>query len=264
MVWRRICLLIVADICIVAACAQEYAMMSGLMNVPTAEVAKSGTVRISGAWLNRDMLPDQFNYKGEKYNTVNYGVGIAAFDWLEMSFGFTVFKRIKATSPNEKDFFNQDRHINVKIRPLKEGRWWPAMAIGMDDIGGIELKEDHSGTGGWRPIGTTDDFRKNNYYQNIYIVGSKHLDFGQGGELSLHLSYRYFTTKDNKDRTGIAGGVAYRPNFCRDLRVMAEWDGQNVNAGVDWLAWKRLYLAAGLTNGKRPFGVISYHYVIPF
>lgn len=234
--------------------AQEYTMMSGLLNTPTAEVAQSGTVRLGGAWLNRDMTPDQFSYQGKKYDTANFGVGVAFFDWLEASFGFTLLKWKLAKYPERHArFYNEDRHLNVKVRPLKEGKWWPAIAVGMDDID----TPNH--------IGKPDDKgRWNNYYQNIYIVGSKHVDFGRGGELSLHLGYRYFTNDPNKDRTGVAGGIAYRPNFCRDLRVMAEWDGQNVNAGVDWLAWKRLYLQAGLTNGTRPFGVISYHYVIPF
>lgn len=233
--------------------AQEYTMMSGLMNIPTAEVAQSGTVRLGGAWLNRDMTPEQFNYQGKKYDTANFGVGVAFFDWLEASFGFTLLKWKLAKYPERHArFYNEDRHLNVKVRPLKEGKWWPAIAVGMDDLNG------------WKRFGDKDSQgHRNNYYQNIFIVGSKHLDLGKGGELSLHLTYRYFSADGNSDRTGIAGGVAYRPHFCRDLRVMAEWDGQNVNAGVDWLAWKRLYLQAGLTNGTRPFGVISYHYVIP-
>lgn len=250
---RRIILLVVAFYCMTMLRAQEYTMMSGLMNIPTAEVAQSGTVRIGGAWLNRDMLPDQFNYKGEKYNTVNYGVGIAAFDWLEMSYSQTVLKRIHDYYGEGKDFFSQDRHVNVKLRPLKEGRWWPAIAIGMDDVN-LPNK-----------IGKRDDKNLwNNYFQNVYGVMLKHFVFKYGGELSVHVGYRYFTNDPNKDCSGVLGGIAYRPNFCRDLRVMAEWDGQNVNAGVDWLVWKRLYLQAGLTNGTRPFGVISYHYVIPF
>lgn len=234
--------------------AQEFTMQSGLLNTPTAEVAQSGTVRIGGAWLNREITPDQFSYRGKKYDTANFGVGVAFFDWLEASFGFTLLKWKLAKYPERHArFYNEDRHVNVKVRPLKEGKWWPAIAVGMDDVDLPKYwgKPDEKGL--W-----------NNYYQNVYIVGSKHFDFGRGGELSLHLAYRYFTNKVNHEWRGIAGGVAYRPNFCRDLRVMAEWDGKNVNAGVDWLVWKRLYLQAGLTNGTRPFGVISYHYVIPF
>ena len=234
--------------------AQEFTMMSGMMNIPTAEVAPSGTVRLGAAWLNREMTPDQFNYRGKKYDTANFGVGVAFFDWLEASFGFTLLKWKSSKYPERHmRFYNEDRHLNVKLRPLKEGKWWPAIAIGMDDIDVPKY------------IGKPDDKgRWNNYYQNVYGVMSKHFDFNQGGELSVHLGYRYYTNDPNEDCSGVLGGVAYRPNFCRDLRVMAEWDGRNVNAGVDWLGWKRLYLQAGVTNGKYPFGVISYHYTIPY
>lgn len=59
-------------------------------------------------------------------------------------------------------FYNEDRRVNVKLPPLKEGKWWPAVAMGMDDIGRFNLIK--SGTNG------------NNKFQNIYGVVSKNFD----------------------------------------------------------------------------------------
>lgn len=230
--------------------AQEYNGTTGLMHIPTAETDSAGTFRGGGMFINKRFTPNQLIRNGAKYNTFTYYIGITVWSWLELSYAAALLKMNKSYDPNEPmGYYNEDRRVNVKLRPLKEGRWWPAIAIGCDDVGRFErIKTQQLG---------------NNYFQNFYIAGSKHLDL-KGNELGIHLLYRYYSQDMNRTRRGIAGGVSFRPQFYRDLRLMAEWDGECVNVGADVLLWRHLYIQAGLTNAKYIVGGVSYHYRIPF
>lgn len=59
--------------------AQEYTGITGMMHVPTAEMAPAGTARIGAFFLNREFTPNKLAYKGEKYNTYNHFLAIAPF-----------------------------------------------------------------------------------------------------------------------------------------------------------------------------------------
>lgn len=230
------------------AVAQEYHGTTGLLHVPSAETDSTGTFRGGGMYLNREFTPDQLSFKGETYNTFTYGIGLTAFKWLEVAYRCTLLKMYKNNDRKSSiGYYNEDRRVNLKVVPLYEGKWWPAIALGMDDVG--RFKRIRTGTGG------------NNYFQNIYIVGSKHFNI-RGNELGAHLCYRYYSVDKNKSRRGVAGGLTFRPAFYRPLRFVAEWDGECVNVGADVLLWRHLFAQVGLTNGKYFLGGLSYHYTI--
>lgn len=231
------------------ASSQEYCGTTGLIAVPTAETMEAGTFRGGAFFLNDHFTPEKQTCDDEKYNTGGYFISLTPWSWLEVSYACTLLKFHKNKNPKEKvGYYNEDRRIGMKLRPLKEGKWWPAVAIGADDVEQfIERWFDHKG-------GT--------YFHNAYIMSSKSVDIGKH-ELSAHLGYRYFFNDVNRNRRGLAGGIAYRPGFYRDLRFIAEWDGACVNVGADVLLWRHLYIQAGLTNAKYFVGGISYHYTIP-
>lgn len=237
-------LMILIVLCPLRVKAQEYNGTSGLLNVPSAEIEAEGTFRGGAAFLHREFLPDK--YPGT-HHPFGYYASISPLSWIEVSYAATFLRYRKSG----RMVTNEDRHSNVKIRPLKEGTWWPAIAVGMDDIGtrwGDEL--DKNGN-------------KNNHFQNIYVVGSKHLNIS-GYEWGAHLAYRYYTSTANKNRRGIAGGLTLRPAFYKPLRCIVEWDGVGVNAGADVLLWRHLFLQASLVHGTGFMGCVSYHYTIPF
>ena len=236
--------------CISKVSAQEYNGTTGLLAVPSAETDSAGTFRGNAMFLNKHFTPSQMQRDGEKFNTFNYGVGLTAWRWLELSYCASLLYMHKNHDPQErKGYYNEDRRVNVKLVPLYEGRWWPAIAVGMDDVG--RFKRIKTGDG------------PNNYYQNIYAVASKHFDI-QGWELGTHIAYRYYSKNANRDRRGVAGGITLRPGFYRPLRLIVEWDGVGVNAGADVLLWRHLFLQAALVHGRGFMGGVSYHYKIPF
>ena len=236
---------------VVGTHAQEYHGTTGLLQVPSAETDSAGTFRGNMMFLSKEFTPNQMAFNKEKYNTFNYGVGLTVWDWVEISYCASLLKMYKNhDKTSTPGYYNEDRRVNVKFRPLKEGRWWPAIAVGMDDIGRFQKF-------------TTGKAIGNNYYQNIYIAGSKHFNI-HGYELGAHLAYRYYSAEINAEHRGVVGGVTLRPAFYRPLRFIAEWDGVGVNVGADVLLWRHLFIQACLVHGRGFTGGLSYHYTIPY
>ena len=197
-------------------------------------------------FLHRDFLPAQMPDK----NTMSYTIGITPFRWMELSYGAALLWMHKNSIKTEKmGYYNEDRRVNVKVTPLYEGRWWPAIALGMDDVG--RFKRISDGT------------NRNNYFQNIYGVVSKNFDI-HGWRLGAHVAYRYYTSDQNKDRRGVAGGITLRPAFYPPMRIIAEWDGIGINVGADALLWRHLFIQANLVHGHGFAGGLSYHYRIRY
>ncbi len=226
--------------------AQEYNGLTGLLHTPSAETDSAGTFRGSAMFLHRAFIPQQMPRK----NTFNYGIGLTAFRWIELSYCASLLWMHKGGDKEAKmGFYNEDRRVNVKVTPLYEDRWWPAVAIGMDDIGRFERFKSGKNT--------------NNYYQNIYGALAKHVNI-KGYELGAHLAYRYYSSDVNRDRRGVAGGLTLRPAFFKPWRLVAEWDGVGVNVGTDVLLWRHLFVQAALIHGEGFTGGLSYHYTIKF
>ena len=146
-------------------------------------------------------------------------------------------------SSKEGDYDMKDRTFNAKVRPLKEGKWWPSVAIGMQDIGHTPTNSELGVDGA--------------YFQNIFLALTKHLRWKRH-ELGIHLAYRYYTSDYNAKWRGIAGGVSYRPAFAKNLRAMVEYTGSDVNISVDCQLWRHLFLQASLLDGKHFSGGVSF------
>lgn len=57
---------------------------------------------------------------------------------------------------------------------------------------------------------------------------------------------------------GVVGGITYRPSFARNLRAIAEYTGNEINVGADYLLWKHLFLQATLQDGKYFSGGVCF------
>ena len=133
--------------------------------------------------------------------------------------------------------WSKDRYASVKIRPLKEGKYYPAVAIGCNDIA----------TGGFNPNASNVQL----YFQNWYIAATKHFEFS-GNELGLTLVYRHYYRGYNAKWNGIMGGITFRPAFFPQARLMAEYTGNEFLLGMDMLLWQHLRLQASLKDFKYP------------
>lgn len=215
--------------------AQEYTGITGMVHVPTAEMAPEGDARIGVSFLNREFLPEKLNnFRGTRYHSYNHYLAITPFPWIELAYVCTLQKGYKGGDPTQRvGFYHKDRHFAVKVRPLKEGKYWPAIALGTQDPGRSDSSLDKEGA----------------LFKNYYIAATKHWQPG-GHELGFHLTYRHYSSEDNRKWNGVVGGVTYRPAFASNCRAMVEYTGNDLNVGVDCLLWKHLFIQAALQNGR--------------
>ena len=217
-----------------AARAQQFLGTSGLLHVPSAEMHHEGDAFLGIHYLDKHMTPDTgFMYLGEKYNTFDYYVSLAPFKWVEVS--YVCVERAHSMSHGEITKWGKDRSASFKVRPLEEGRYWPALAIGCNDF-------------------ATSVFKKNRtdvqlYFMNVYLAATKHFTFG-GNELGVTVAYRHYLRGYNAKWSGLVGGVTFRPAFFPQARVVAEYTGNEFLMGMDVLLWRHLRLQASVKDFK--------------
>lgn len=221
-------------ICPYTGNAQQYTGISGLIHIPSAEMHHEGDALGGIHYLNKCMMPDTgFLYQGKKYNTFDYYLALAPFSWLELSYVCTERIRSKDQQGNIK--WSKDRYASIKILPLKEGKYRPAVAIGCNDL--------------WTSAYYADRPDVQLYFLNWYIAATKHFVFS-GNELGITLSYRYYYRSYNSKWNGVVGGITFRPAFFPQSRLIAEYTGNELLVGMDVLLWQHLRIQASLKDFK--------------
>lgn len=230
--------------------AQLYTGMSGLIKNPSADMNPTGEAVIAAYYLDKHFTPGDVNDRhgfyldGEKYNTADFSIGLTPFSWMEIGFTMTLMK--SRAEGNTKARYNQkDRFLSLKFLPLKEGKYWPAIAIGSNDFIGSALKRRGNGGSGA------------GYFSNYYIVATKHF-VPKGHDIGVTLGYRYSPVSHSKKWQGVIAGATWRPKWVPQLRVVGEWTAHEFNIGVDCLLWRHLFLQAALIGGRYPSGGIAY------
>ena len=219
-----------------ASQAQQYTGTSGLAHVPTGEMHHEGDALIGAHFLNKAMIPDiGFLYQGEKYNTFDYYLALTPFRWLEISYVCTERIRNKDPQTGKITKWSKDRAASVKVQPLKEGKYHPAIALGCNDIATAAFYPD-------RPYVQL-------YFLNWYMAAIKHFSFS-GNELGVTLAYRYFYRDYNAKWNGLVGGITFRPAFFPQARLMAEYTGNEFLLGMDMLLWQHIRLQASVKDFK--------------
>lgn len=227
--------------------AQQYTGMSGLIHVPSAEMNRAGDARIGTHFINRHATPDArfFSYEGKKYDTFSYYLSLTPFSWIELGYTCTLVKVMNSPNYDGHGYEEKDRYFSLKLNPLREGKWWPAIAVGCNDV-----SDSYS-------LFNVDDNAVEATFGNYYVAASKHIHLKKE-ELGIHVSYRHFTKDINRKWNGVVGGVTYRPSFYKELRAIVEYTGDNINIGADCLVWKYFLVQASLQDGKYFSGGVCF------
>lgn len=194
-----------------AAYAQaQYSMgNTGLLNIPSADMQETGTFMGGGNYLPNGMTP--FNF-----NTGNYFVNVTFLSMFELSYRCTLLKTMRYDG--KMGYFQQDRSMSARIRPLKEGKYLPSVVIGTNDP--------------FKDTGT-------NYFATVYGVLTKGFSIAKGDRLALTAGY-YIPLNNHSVHKGLFGGISYSPAFCREVAFMAEYDSDGFNVGAAARIWKHL------------------------
>lgn len=213
--------------------AQYSIGMSGLLNMGNAKMNETGTFMGGGNFVPQELMNGRLNY-----NTGNYFVSITMFSFLEASYSCMLFKA--ALYGREAKLNQQDRSLSLKICPLKEGKYHPAIAIGVND-----------------PF---SDANGENYLSKIYGMATKTVELGNENRIAATIGYYYPLKQKEMLRTheGVCGGISYTPGFCKELKVMAEYDSKRFNVGAAIRLWKHLSIHAFTSDFKCIAGGLRY------
>ncbi len=224
--------------------AQQYSGTTGLIHVPTAEMNQEGDARLGGHFLNKEMLPDYrvFRFNDRKFHTFTHYLSITPFSWMEIAYTCTLFKT-KENGSDVGGYGSKDRYFSLKLQPLREGKYWPAIAVGGNDF--MDTRSNMKGEGG------------EIYFGNYYFAATKHVELKKT-KIGVNVAYRHYLRSYNDRWAGIVGGITLRPTCYPNLRGIVEYNGEDINIGADCLLWRHLLMQVSLQGGKYISGGIAY------
>jgi hypothetical protein len=177
---------------------------------------EEGTFMVGANYLPTATTPAVFYYP-----TMNYFVDMTLFSLIEVTYRMTLLKSLNAKG--KYTYHEQDRSNTVRIRPLKEGQWWPALVIGADDLFTQKATE---------------------YWGAYFGAATKSIHTRSGHRIATTLGWYLPRGKQRVFNKGLFGGIAYTPPFCQELKLMAEYDTRGWNAGGAVRLWKHLSIHA--------------------
>jgi len=152
---------------------------TGLINMPDARIEEDGTFRFGTSYF-RPYLP--------------VWTSISLMPRLELSGRYTVVRGVSSgLGQGFGDF--KDKAFDAKALFLKEGKWWPGVALGSQDFTGTGL------------------FKAN------YAVASKRF-----GRTDYTLGY------GNERISGLFGGIRHHFDWNKNVSVVVEYDANDYNA----------------------------------
>jgi len=195
---------------------QSLNTLTGLYNIPSAEVMGDGQASFGAFYLSRNFFT---KYQTFNENAIEYFGAIGFLPFLELSVHFT-----KNLAPNDA---LGDRTFNLKIKAIEEKEFIPAIAIGIHD-----------------PIHTEEN--PTNHYNSLYIVTTKNIIInnsfvnkiavtnGYGSDIIKAAAYQYI---------GYFGGVSL--TVLHFVNLMAEYDADRFNGGIRVCLFNHINILAG-------------------
>jgi len=98
--------------------------VTGLLDMPSARLLDDWNLRIHSSWA-------------DPYGTI--GLTATFMPWLEINGRFTRVSGVPGSQKNSAYGDYKDKALDVKLRLLEETRFWPALALGGNDIHGTGL-----------------------------------------------------------------------------------------------------------------------------
>ncbi len=188
----------------------------GLMQVPTARIAKEGEFSLN----YRDN--DQYRY---------YSASIALLPWLETTVRYTdvrtrLYSNVDSFSGNQT---YKDKAFDLKVRLWQEGYWLPDIALGARDLGGTGLFDSEYlvASKAWGPL----DFTLGIGWGYLGNSGNIKNPFCEYDDKFCHRSGSSSAGSINGDQlfrgpASLFGGVEYQTPW-QPLRLKLEYEGND-------------------------------------
>ncbi|MBN1894328.1 YjbH domain-containing protein [bacterium] len=230
---RVLVLSLFTGLCRQAGIAQSLMGTTGLVMIPTAELAGDGEVFFGVNGGNR-----QYNvlHPG-KFHHYSYFATLGYLPFLEVSLRLT---RDYHFSWSFGDEGLGDRMASVRLKLMGETRYRPSIVLGVHDI--------------------LSAFEKSTvvYFNALYLVGSKHIHpLGSQFRLGLHMGYGSDQMEARRhEYTGWFGGISIE--VVSRLTLMMEHDSEKFNGGAEVQFFDRIRILLALIHLDSFAGSLSY------
>ena len=223
---------------IIPVSAQYSLGTTGLLNTPNASMQHDGLFMAGVNYLPEAMMPKVWDY-----NSGNYFLNITFFPFVEVAYRCTLFKG-EFKSGNK---LQQDRSVSLRLRPLKEGRFFPSVVVGSNDL--FTTNE----------LNTLNTTKKNRYFSSTFAVATKNFVFNNN---TFSITCGSYVFSKNTLYKGVFGGVKYSPSFVKQVSLIAEYDSNGINTGLTTKLINHFSLHAFSYNFKAVSCGIRYEFCL--
>ncbi len=234
-----------------SADAQALSGVTGLFQIPTAEMMPDKSVRLS-----HHVVPQKYSvYRRTGWVRAGYidnaqlgyianSVTLSFLPRLEVMFRYS-YELDVPRGPDIEIFM--DRMVAARFLLIRESERLPAVVFGLHDPGS---------SGGL----TRNRFSTNNYYSANYFVASKNLEAGNV-RYGIHSGYAFdIGSQQSIEYRGLFGGVSLEHEQFEWFQLILEYDSFQFNTAVKILLLDRIQLLGGLYNLDKFAGGISYRF----
>ncbi len=205
--------------------APSYEGTSGLIRIPTADVAPDGHLFAGISYFDRD----HSKVVGDNTDAMPTFLGIGFLPNLELVGRLTFFHDVTAFNWN----YNLDRSLNLHYRINRQrGEWFPAFAVGAQDV----------------MFGTPVSYLG----EGEYLVGTLQRD-----RMRAHIGL------GSGKFDPLFGGLEMSIAGENRVHAMAEYDSDYVNAGLRWFVDDWGTASLSLLGMKNITGSLTFHTDLP-
>jgi hypothetical protein len=207
--------------------------ITGCVNIPTAVIPTEGSVLFGLSYWS---LLEQPNYYKE--NATAYFADLAYFPWCEV-----MYRRTMSQDKRLGTYTDHDRMASIKIQCLKQNKYIPALAFGINDL--------------FTAAGSS-----NQYYYSCYGVLTKEIKLN-GLILLPSLGYGFSINERDSYLNAWFGGVDVSSDCIKHLHFMMDYDTHQISFGMRYKLFDRIYMISAYNlKEKFSFGVIYQIHLI--
>jgi hypothetical protein len=212
---------------------------TGYFNIPSADLQADKTVYLG---FNQSNKKYQDYADGEYDINIFYGT-ITFLEFLELGLRYT---RLDGYDPPDRKQAG-DRMATARIRPIKQGKFHPAVLIGFQNFFTTLERGNASHFNSTYLVVTKDfEFRK--------LIKSIGVSVGYGSDIFNSADYQFI---------GLFGGVKIIPQHLEFLELMFEYDADKWNVGARVTLFKHIRILVGFEGLDSFSGGIAYQFILP-
>jgi len=236
---RRLTILSVCTLSLIAVKAQYTMGVSGLLHVPSADMQADGTFMAGANYLPTPLTPANWNY-----NTGNYFLNLTFLPFAEVAYRCTLLRGLYAGHNK----YQQDRSVSLRLRLWKENKYLPSIVAGSND------------TFTTNQLNPFEEVSSNRFFASVFAVATKHIPIN-GHDLSLSCG-AFIPMREGANQKGLFAGLSYRPAFLQPLSLMVEYDTNGINAGATALLFHHCSVYLFAYDLKNHTGGIRYEFTL--